>query len=306
MASILLHHQCPPQGDPDLVRLLELTQSLAGAEWVELEMTDESGEGHRYLIGERTGQRLTVPLDLPPFSATIHLGGVSSVDDRFPVMFNFALRQIMFCRRYSQQVSLLQGALDTTTSAVLLFDGSGDIAYANPPADRLLSRQTEDALEVESSGQRSQPMFMRIWSMVEKVLDGRITELPWTSTLVLSDASVLACEIMRANVGDGQKNVGVLVFLQSLPALPSLFLEAFCARHGISPREQDVIGLLLEGLGTTDMAHRLGISEHTVRDHLKRLYRKTGTRSRSELMSILSTARMEPGNGGGSRRNAII
>ena len=107
-------------------------------------------------------------------------------------------------------------------------------------------------------------------------------------------------------MGDGQDNVGVLVFLQSLPALPSLFLEAFCARHRITPREQEVIGLLLEGLGTTDMAHRLGISEHTVRDHLKRLYRKTGTRSRGELMSILSTARMEPGNGGGSRRNAII
>ena len=43
-----------------------------------------------------------------------------------------------------------------------------------------------------------------------------------------------------------------------------------------------------------DMADRLAISEHTVRDHLKRLYRKTGTRSRSELLSILSTARMEP------------
>ena len=142
--------------------------------------------------------------------------------------------------------------------------------------------------------------------MVEKVLDGRVTQLPWTSTLVLADASVLACEIMRVDVGDGQDNVGVLVFLQSLPALPRLFLEAFCARHRISPREQEVIGLLLEGLGTTDMAHRLGISEHTVRDHLKRLYRKTGTRSRGELMSILSTARMEPGNVGGSRRNAII
>ncbi len=306
MASILLHHKCPPQGDPDLNELLELIQSLTGAEWVELEMTPASGQEQRYLIGERSGQRLTVPLDLPSFTGAIHLGGVSSVDDRHSVIFNFALRQFLFSRRYSQQASLLQGALDTTTSAVLLFDSAGDIAYANPPADRLLSRQTEDDLEVESSGKRSQPMFMRIWSMVEKVLDGRVTQLPWTTTLVLADASVLACEIMRANFGDGQDDVGILVFLQSLPALPSLFLEAFCARHGISPREQEVIGLLLEGLGTTDMAHDLAISEHTVRDHLKRLYRKTGTRSRSELMSILSTARMEPGTGGKSRRGGII
>jgi DNA-binding CsgD family transcriptional regulator len=69
----------------------------------------------------------------------------------------------------------------------------------------------------------------------------------------------------------------------------------------VSPREQEVIGLLLEGRGTSEMANRLSISEHTVRDHLKRLYRKTGTRSRSELLSLVSTARMEPA-GGPSRR----
>lgn len=300
MASILLHHRCPPQDDPDVTLLLELVRSLTGAEWVELRMTPDSGQEQRYSIGNRGGRRLTVPLDLPSFSASVHLGGVSSVDECHSAIFNFALRQIVLCRRFLQQTSLLKGALDTTTSAVLLFDGAGDIAYANPTADLLLSRQTEDDLEVESSGQRSQPMFMRIWSMVEKVLDGRVTKLPWTTALVMADASVLACEIMRAHVGDSQDDVGILVFLQSLPALPRLFLESFCARHGISPREQQVIGLLLEGLGTADMAHRLSISEHTVRDHLKRLYRKTGTRSRSELMSTLSSARMEPANGGKS------
>ena len=306
MASILLHQRCPPQDDPDLTALLELAMGLTKAESVELQMAASSGQEQRYVIGKRSGQRLTVPLDLPSFSASVHFGGVSSVDECHVAIFNFALRQIMFCRRFRQQTSLLQGALDTTTSAVLLFDSAGDIAYANPPADRLLSRQTEDDLEVESSGQRSQPMFMRIWSMVEKVLDGRVTQLPWTTTLVMADASVLACEIMRAHVGDGQDDVGILVFLQSLPALPRLFLESFCARHGISPREQQVIGLLLNGLGTADMAHRLAISEHTVRDHLKRLYRKTGTRSRNELMSILSSARMEPLHDEKSQPDAII
>lgn len=192
-----------------------------------------------------------------------------------------------------------------TSNAVLLFNGSGDIVYANPPADRLLSRQTEDDLEVESSGQRPQPMFMRVWSMVEKVLDGRVTQLPWTTTLVLSDSSVLVCEIIRVDLDATADRVGILVLLQSLPALPSLFLDAFCARHRVSPREQEVIELLLEGLGTAAMADRLAISEHTVRDHLKALYRKTRTRSRSELLSILSTARMEPTNGS-PRRETVI
>ena len=305
MASILLHRRCPDDDDPDMLRLLELTASLTGASSVELELAPESGVSHSYRFGAGVEDRTSYQLDLPPFAATIHLGGAGAVSDRLPIMVSFALNQILLCRRFSEQVSLLQSALDTTTSAVLLFDSSGDIVYANPPADRLLSRQTEDDLEVESSGQRSQPMVMRVWSMVEKVLDGRATQLPWTTTLVLSDGSVLACEIMRVDLASRADGKGVLVFLQSLPALPSLFLDAFCARHRVSPREQEVIGLLLEGLGTADMADRLTISEHTIRDHLKRLYRKTGTRSRSELLSVLSTARMEPSNGSSRRESAI-
>ena len=305
MASILLHPRCPPQDDPDMARLLDLVVQLTGARWVELEITPETGDPCRYLLGTPRGTSIKRRLDVPPFDALIRLGGINSTEKTLPTVINLALKQLLLCRRYRRQVGLLQGALDTTTAAVLLFDGSGDIAYANPPADRLLSRQTEDDLEVESSGQRSQPMFMRVWSMVEKVLSGQVTQLPWTTTLVLSDASVLACELLRADTGeDGE--FGILVFLQSLPALPHLFLEAFCNRHGISPREQEVIGVLLEGLGTADMADRLNISEHTVRDHLKRLYRKTGTRSRSELLSILSTARMEPSGNGESRRESII
>lgn len=297
MRSILVHRRCPDADDPDLRRLLELAASLTGAEWVELTIEPEDGKGRRYRIGQGVGPCHTVRLDLGRFFATLQLGAVDRVDDRLPGMIFFALEQLLRCRRFSEQVNLLQGALAETSSAVFLFNDNGDIVYANPPADRLLSRQTEDELEVESSGQRPQPMFMRVWSMVEKVLDGRVTQLPWTTTLVLSDSSVLVCEIIRVDLDSSADRVGVLVLLQSLPALPSLFLEAFCARHRVSPREQEVIGLLLEGMGTADMANRLAISEHTVRDHLKRLYRKTGTRSRSELLSVLSTARMEPVSG---------
>jgi len=297
MASILVHPRCPEPDDPDIQRLLKLTAELTGASWVELEAELANGETRRYLSGQRDGAFHTIPLELRDFNTFLHLGGVDRVDDNLPTMISFSLQQLLRCRLFSEQVSLLQGALEETSNAIFLFDGNGDIVYANPPADRLLSRQTEDELEVESSGQRPQPMFMRVWSMVEKVLDGRVTQLPWTTTLVLSDSSVLICEIIRVDLNSQADRVGILVMLQSLPGLPSLFLDAFCARHRISPREQEVIGLLLGGSGTADMASRLAISEHTVRDHLKRLYRKTGTRSRSELLSVLSTARMEPTNG---------
>lgn len=301
MSSILLRPSCPDQDDPEIRRLLELIAGISGASFVELELEPPSGAARRYRRGRRTGDNTSRAFKLRNHRASLRLGGAKRIPGRLPELAAFCLERILQCQRYSVQVSVLRAALDTTSSAVLLFDRGGNIVYANPPADELLSRQTGGNFEVETPAGRLQPLLMRLSSMVVKVLDGRVARLPWTSPLVLSDGSVVGCEIMQVGGDAGVNGVAVLALLQPLTTLPGLFLEAFCARHGVSPREQEVVGLLLEGRGTSEMASRLSISEHTVRDHLKRLYRKTGTRSRSELLSVVSTARMEPA-GGPSRR----
>lgn len=55
-------------------------------------------------------------------------------------------------------------------------------------------------------------------------------------------------------------------------------------RYGLSPRELDVLRLLLTGSSTGDIAQRLTIGGETVRDHVKNLLRKTGARNRVELV----------------------
>ena len=50
------------------------------------------------------------------------------------------------------------------------------------------------------------------------------------------------------------------------------------------PREAEVLRLLVLGHAVNAVAERLGISPHTVRDHVKNLYRKTGSSSRNELL----------------------
>jgi len=48
----------------------------------------------------------------------------------------------------------------------------------------------------------------------------------------------------------------------------------------LSLREQEVMGLLREGLGNKEIAARLYISTHTVKTHIKNLMEKTGLRTR--------------------------
>lgn len=50
----------------------------------------------------------------------------------------------------------------------------------------------------------------------------------------------------------------------------------------LSARERDVLGLLAQGERIADIAIRLGISRHTVGDHVKNIYRKLNIGSRAE------------------------
>jgi DNA-binding CsgD family transcriptional regulator len=59
----------------------------------------------------------------------------------------------------------------------------------------------------------------------------------------------------------------------------------------LSAREVEVLLLLDERLGTDEIAKRLFISEHTVRSHVKSLFRKLNVSSRREALEALAAAR---------------
>ena len=69
----------------------------------------------------------------------------------------------------------------------------------------------------------------------------------------------------------------------------SQLLPLLAELHGLSTRERTVTEMLLAGLPTDEIARRMSISRHTVRDHFKAIFAKLGVASRPEL-----TARFLP------------
>lgn len=70
-------------------------------------------------------------------------------------------------------------------------------------------------------------------------------------------------------------------------AHPDRIAPLLMSVHGLTPREQEVTRLVLEGWPTTQLARRLEITPHTVQQHLKSIFEKVGVRSRRALVAAL-------------------
>ena len=70
----------------------------------------------------------------------------------------------------------------------------------------------------------------------------------------------------------------VVRHFQQAPATPP-------TDHGLTPRETEVLAQLAEGLLYKEIAQRLGISEHTVRQHIHRIYEKLHVGNRTEAVN---------------------
>ena len=52
----------------------------------------------------------------------------------------------------------------------------------------------------------------------------------------------------------------------------------------LSPREQEILELLAQGLGVTPLARRLYISESTAKTHISKVYEKLGAANRAQAI----------------------
>jgi len=105
-----------------------------------------------------------------------------------------------------------------------------------------------------------------------------------SANLRLASGGWLSIDAARLETpgGDGG-SVAVTLAPVALAELEELQLKL----HGLTPREREVALLLTRGATNENVARALWISRHTVKDHVKAIYAKTGVASRAELSARL-------------------
>lgn len=77
-------------------------------------------------------------------------------------------------------------------------------------------------------------------------------------------------------------------------AHPGRLYPLLMSAYGLTEREKEVTRLVLQGASTSQIAAELFVSSHTVQQHLKSIFDKTGVRSRRELVGQVFFSHFEP------------
>jgi DNA-binding CsgD family transcriptional regulator len=81
----------------------------------------------------------------------------------------------------------------------------------------------------------------------------------------------------------GRDAVAVIIQEATADQVAPLVMSAY----GLTEQERTISGLVFHGLSTQAISEKLHITQHTVQDHLKSIFDKTGVRSRRELVATV-------------------
>lgn len=180
------------------------------------------------------------------------------------------------CEIHAAARRRLESAADATPTPVFLVRSSGAVLYANAAATALLLARSTHG--VSTDGGREVPFH----AFLQRVA---ITATAGTKVrATLGDGRLFEASVARFS--DEDEDVAVLT-LRLLAALSLEDVRERLEARGVSGREAEVVGAVLEGLRNAEIARRLFITEWTVKDHLKHVFCKLGVSSRGGLLRAL-------------------
>ena len=160
------------------------------------------------------------------------------------------------------EIGILRAAFDLGNEAVVISDVRRATRYMNRAAQRVLEGQQRDA-----------PSF-----------DEAVIKFQNREHRQVSDDGLVS-RIVPLRCGEG-----IVAFLRtgSRTEGPPEWL-----RQSLTSRETEVMMLASKGLRDSEIAQHLNLSVHTIKGHIREIFKKTGARSRVELVRMAVAADIE-------------
>jgi DNA-binding CsgD family transcriptional regulator len=172
----------------------------------------------------------------------------------------------------------------TGAPGTVLVDAHGRVEAATPEAERWMVELTALTNRTGYPEQpRIPPVIYIVAARARAALAGRDEGLPSARVRTRSGQWLVVHGAMLCG-SDGPDGRAAVVIE---PARRAQIASVIVAAYQLTEREQDVLRLVCQGLGTDQIAQALFLSPHTVRGYLKALFAKVGVASRGELVARL-------------------
>jgi len=193
----------------------------------------------------------------------------------------------------------LAALLDQASDGLLAFDAAGAVLWWN----RAFAQSCADPRGAVTSAERA-----RLRRRLKRLADAA-TPLTVTLQLAVEHTVTTTAHVQRHPRDDGDCFVALIPGVERLrdptDRRPEHRLDAIVAHlaatdapdapdarlsrgiRQLSPREREILDLLLDGLRVGPIGRRLAISPHTVRNHIKAIFRKLGVHSQADLLDRL-------------------
>lgn len=188
------------------------------------------------------------------------------------------------------------GALERLPLAVIFLDRRCRVIEMNQSARRIV--EAGDGLKLERGvlvalDTRAEVQLQQMIFGAAALDSGRLLQHGGALSLPRSGGrhplSAMVAPTGVTGIFPGSRSARVVVLIEEPARRSTGPLAAFAKIHKLSPAESGLAARLVGGMSLRQAAAALGVSEHTVRSHLKRVFVKTGVRRQAELVRRVLT-----------------
>jgi DNA-binding CsgD family transcriptional regulator len=195
----------------------------------------------------------------------------------------------------TQERAILIDAFDSLSSAVFLVEASGRIVFSNEPALNLLSAGfVKDVGGILRFAEPEAHHFLQRALLSADLEQARLDTNGTAIVLKVQGSRRWLAHVLPLTSGARRASgladsAAAAVFLREATLNIPSPLENLSRSFNLTATETKILLAIVEIGGAPEIAASLGISQQTVKTHLKRLFGKTGTKRQADLVKLMAS-----------------